>query len=333
MAAPALDGTRLVPTADRSSRAHQIRVSCGRRQCCPVVSRWLALGMPLVPARCALGVPLVSRGHPRGVTRASRRMFRLRTVDAIGVSLESSVTRWPPDGVSMYIYPTIENREWQEAPVADSPEHMQIEYGVYVPSDAEAMVQLLGEVFSRHDPPAVAVALTSAEFEEFVRLLCPRAATERLTIVARLAGTGGLVGALLAEDSASALPDGIDRLSAKFDPIFDILGQLDTEYRQGRAVRAGESLHLFLLGVSDRVAGKGVAQHLVTACLENGVRRGYRVAVTEATNEVSQHIFRKQGFVTRVQRSYEAHRFNGRQYFASIAEHEGPMLMDKSLAP
>ena len=30
--------------------------------------------------------------------------------------------------------------------MADWPEHMQIEYGVYVPSDAEQMVRLLGGV-------------------------------------------------------------------------------------------------------------------------------------------------------------------------------------------
>ncbi|HEY5177261.1 MAG TPA: hypothetical protein VII95_17005 [Terriglobales bacterium] len=87
--------------------------------------------------------------------------------------------------------------------MADSLEPKQIEYGVYVPSDAEAMARLLGEVFSRQDPPAVAVALSSSEFEAFVRLLCPKAAEEGLTIVARLAGTGELVGALLTEDSAS----------------------------------------------------------------------------------------------------------------------------------
>ena len=217
--------------------------------------------------------------------------------------------------------------------MADSSEPKQIEYGVYVPSDAEAMTKLLGAVFSRHDPPAVAAALTSSEFEDFVGLLCPRAAEEGLTVVARLAGTGELIGALLTEDSASGLPDGIDRLSAKFDPIFDILGQLDTEYRSGRTVRRGELLHLFLLGVSDSVAGRGVAQQLVAACLELGLRRGYRMAVTEATNIVSQHIFRKQGFVERVQRSYEAYLFNGRQVFASIAKHRGPILMDKPLAP
>src|SRR5208337_3562017 len=164
-----------------------------------------------------------------------------------------------------------------------SSEHVQIEYGVYLLSDAEAMVKLLAEVFTRYDPPAIATGLTVSEFEAFVRLLCSNAAAaEGLTIVARLARTGEVIGVLLTEDSASPPPDGMDRLSAKFDPIFDILGQLDTEYRGGRAVRPGESLHLYLLGVSDRVAGHGVAQQLVAACLEHGTRRGYRVAVTEA---------------------------------------------------
>ena len=105
--------------------------------------------------------------------------------------------------------------------MTDSPDQKQIEYGVYVPSDAEAMAKLLGEVFSRHDPPAVAVGLTRSEFEEFVRLLCPKAAADGLTVMARFVGTGELVGALLTEDSASPLPDGMDQLSGKFDPIFD----------------------------------------------------------------------------------------------------------------
>jgi ribosomal protein S18 acetylase RimI-like enzyme len=214
-----------------------------------------------------------------------------------------------------------------------SPDNPPIEYGVYAADDAEAMTELLGEVFSRRDPPAVAAGVTASEFEAFVRLFCPRAVGQGLTIVARLADTGELVGALLTEDGALALPGGMDRLSAKFDPIFDILGQLDAEYRGDRTVRPGESLHLFLLGVADRVAGRGVARQLVATCLEHGAQRGYRLAVTEATNKVSQHIFRSLGFVERVRRSYEAHHFGSRAVFASIAEHGGPMLMDRSLAP
>lgn len=78
--------------------------------------------------------------------------------------------------------------------------------------------------------------------------------------MARHAGTRELVGALLTEDSASVLPDGMDQLSPKFEPIFDILGQLDKEYRRDRVVPPRESLHLFLLGVAESFAGRGVAQ-------------------------------------------------------------------------
>ncbi len=193
------------------------------------------------------------------------------------------------------------------------------------------MVKLLAETFTRRDPPAVAVGLASSEFEAFVRLLCPNAAAQGLTIVARFAGTGELLGAMLSEDGASSPLQGMDTLSPKFDPIFDILGQLDTEFWGGAVPRPGEVLHLLLLGVSGRVAGRGVAHQLVAECLKHGARRGYQTAFTEATNKVSQHIFRKQGFVTRDQRSYLTYRFNGRQVFASIAEHGGPMLMQKSL--
>ncbi len=123
--------------------------------------------------------------------------------------------------------------------VTDSSDSRLIEYRIYTPSDAEAMTRILSEVFCRRDPPAMAVGLTTAEFEDFVRLLWPQVAADGLTIVAELAGTGELVGAMLTADSAAAVPDGMDKLSAKFNPIFDILGGLDAEYRGGREFRPG----------------------------------------------------------------------------------------------
>jgi len=208
-----------------------------------------------------------------------------------------------------------------------------INYSVYAQKDADEMARLLGEVFAHHDPPAIAVGLTPAEFEAFVRLFCAKAAVEGLTTVARSAETGEMVGVLLTEDSSGAVPEGLEHLSAKFNPIFDILGQLDAECRAGEVVRPGECLHLFLLGVAPDYGGQGIAHQLVARCLAHGASRRFRVAVTEATNTTSQHIFRKQGFVERVRRSYESHRFNGRAYFSSITEHGGPMLMERSLAP
>ncbi len=216
--------------------------------------------------------------------------------------------------------------------MGSSPEGM-ITYSVYTANDAGEMTRLLGDVFAHRDPPAVAVGLTPAEFESFVGLYCPRAAVEGLTIVARSVETGEMVGVLLTEDSSGAPPDGMEHLSVKFEPIFDILGKLDAEYRAGEPARPGECLHLFLLGVAPRYAGQGIAHQLVAKCLANGASRRYRVAVTEATNKTSQHIFRRQGFVERVQGSYENHRFKGRAYFGSIAEQGGPMLMERPIAP
>jgi len=70
-----------------------------------------------------------------------------------------------------------------------------INYNVYRVSDADEMVRLLGEVFAHRDPPAVAVGLTATEFQSFVTLLCETAPAEGLSIVARAAETGEIVGA------------------------------------------------------------------------------------------------------------------------------------------
>jgi len=161
--------------------------------------------------------------------------------------------------------------------------------------------------------------------------ILPRHTEEGLTIVARLAGTGEMVGALLTNDPARETGAGMETLSEKFEPIASILGELVTLYREGTEPLPGQMLHLFLLGVSDRVAGRGVGQQLVAASVENGARKGYRVAIAEATNPTSQRIFRKQGFAERGRISCRDHVFNDRKVFERIAEFGGPILMEKLL--
>ena len=206
-----------------------------------------------------------------------------------------------------------------------------IEYRVCLPDDTPEIGRLLAESFTKHDPPAVAVGLTPDEFEDFVSLWLPGAGADGLTIIARHRGTGQIAGALLTEDAAAALPQGVDGLSEKLDPIFDLLGQIDTEYRDGRTIVSGQYLHLFLLGVADQFTRRGIGQELVAACLRNGASKGYIFAVTEATNSVSQHIFRELGFQKQAERSYGEYRFGDSSVFASIAENGGPMTMDRRI--
>ena len=179
-----------------------------------------------------------------------------------------------------------------------------VEYTVCRPGDTEEIGYLLSESFTRHDPPAVAVDLTAEDFEAFVRLWIPAAGTEGLTIVARDVATHELAGALLTEDAASPPPQGLSTISEKFDPILDLLGQIDAEYRTDKSIEPGQLLHLFLRGVAEQFARRKIGQHLVAVCLANGADRGYAAAVTEATNPVSQHIFRQLGFQERAMRSY-----------------------------
>ena len=216
--------------------------------------------------------------------------------------------------------------------VAELKPALMVRFDVCQPADVDELIALLSDVFAAEDPPAAAVGISPREFAALVELYRERAGTQGMTVVARCERSGRMIGALLAEDSSAPFPDGVDRLSEKFDPIFDILGQLDGEYRSTRNIQAGEAIHLFLLGVSPRFAGRGVAQGLVSACLTNGMTRGYRLAMTEATNRTSQHVFRKLGFVERVRRPYADHRFNGRAYFDAIADQGGPILMDRELA-
>ena len=205
-------------------------------------------------------------------------------------------------------------------------DRQHIGYRVAAPADSEAIARLLGDVFPKHDPPAVAIGLTTPEFEAFVRLLLPQSEADGLTVVARSDATGEIAGVMLSLDSASPMPEGLEFLTPKFQPVFEILGHLEEEYRKGGDVSPGESVHLYLLGVSPRFAGQGIAQRLVAESTATAARRGYRLAVTEATNRTSQHIFRKQSFVERVQGSYALN-----PVFASIVDHGGPILMDKAI--
>ena len=208
-----------------------------------------------------------------------------------------------------------------------------INYQVYRSEDGEEMTALLADVFTRRDPLALAAGIKAQEFALFVRALLPKAAEERLTIVARFAGSGEMVGAVLTNDPASEADFAMEVLGREFAMVGSILGELVTAYRAGREPAPGEQLHLYLLGVSEYATGMGVGQGLVAACLENGARRGYRIAVAEATNKTSQHIFRKLGFQERALISYNDHLYEGEHIFARIAEHGGPILMERMLAP
>lgn len=206
-------------------------------------------------------------------------------------------------------------------------------YQVAKPSDSDEIVSLLAQVFSESEPPAVAMALTASDLEQFLQMVVPSVLADELTVISRSTETGTLAGVLFTDDFAKPLALDLTRISPKFLPIFSMLDALDQRFREEKTISLGEYLHLFMLGVDRQFAGRGVGQELIKACLDNGSRRGYRTALTEATGKVSQHIFRKNGFADRFSFGYSNFKYENRLVFVSICEHEKAVLMDRSLPP
>ena len=208
-----------------------------------------------------------------------------------------------------------------------------VRYSVCDPADVPELRRMLALTFTESDPMPVAVGLDPDGFEAFVALVVGPESTRGLTVVARDLASGVLAGALLNEDAATPPPEGLATLSHKYDPIFDLLDQLDAQVAEPPITEPGSVLHLFLLGVDPRFAGRGIAQRLVQASLAHGSALGYGTAIAEATNRTSQHIFRKAGFRTRAQASYADYRRDGVAVFSSISEHGGPAAMVRELEP
>jgi hypothetical protein len=206
-----------------------------------------------------------------------------------------------------------------------------VQYELFNISELHEMAMIAAEAFTRYEPVTSSLGISIEDFANFVRLLGPKTMQEELTVVARNQDTKQIIGAMITDDFAIEPPEEMRCLGDNIEPIWAILDELDNQYKQGKILPKGEYLHFFLLAVDHRQTGKNVARNLIQTCLENGVRKGYRTGVVEATGIVSQHLFRSFGFVDRFEAPYKTFTFQGRQVFKSIEEHHGIILMDKAL--
>ncbi len=201
-----------------------------------------------------------------------------------------------------------------------------VRYELFNLQVCDAVAVVVAEAFAGYEPMMVSQNIPVDRMANYLRSLGPVLAQEELAVVARDIKTDEIVAALITRDFTDMLSDEGE------GPINAILNALDRQYIQTRTIRRGEYVHLNLLAVARQHTGRAVAQNVVRLCLENGIRKGYRTAVTEATGLVSQHLFREtHGFVARHEISYQTFIYQGRRPFASIKKHPSVILMDKSL--
>ena len=87
-----------------------------------------------------------------------------------------------------------------------------VRYELFDMSALDEMAHMVAEAFSRYEPMAVAQDIPTKEFEDFVKLLGPKAQQEELTVLARDQETGQVIGAMITDDFCVRAPEGMERL-------------------------------------------------------------------------------------------------------------------------
>ena len=213
-------------------------------------------------------------------------------------------------------------------------EEADISYQIFDLQSVDEIAPVLAETFAGYDPLAVSQNLSAAEFAEGVQVLGPVAAQEGLSMIAQDKDTNDLVGVLLVHDFATVLPGlpGGEEENQEPSPIGAILGELEERYKADRTIHTGEYMNLLMIGVADGYKGRKIAQTLIKLCLENGIKRGYKLAVTKVTGPISQHVLRdKFGFIERFEIRYKEFTYQNQRPFVSIEDPPSIILMDKAL--
>ena len=198
-------------------------------------------------------------------------------------------------------------------------------------ADVMSVAALFGDVFSRHEPLAVAAGQSAADIVRLAAGFGDKAARERLAFAAVDSRTSTIVGAALAHDFGTPPPAGLDDLGLESRPILALLDDLETHYRRTRTIETGQFVHILMVAVSPAFAGQGIAGRLLERVLLNATLRGYRFAFTEATSAGSQRVFERAGFREIASASYATFELDASRPFASIASPGGALLMERQL--
>src|SRR5262245_23030485 len=109
-----------------------------------------------------------------------------------------------------------------------------VQYELFDMDALDEMAPMVAKAFKRSEPMAVAQDVPFQEFVDFVKLLGPKAQQEELTVLARDQETGQVIGAMIADDFASAPPEGMGLSARRLNPFLHCWGSWTNNTRRER---------------------------------------------------------------------------------------------------
>ena len=141
------------------------------------------------------------------------------------------------------------------------------------------------------EPMAEILKITFQEMLEFCTKVISKAAfSSKLSVVAKHATTGDILGVCINKDLLDSPLKEDDVINEKFYPIFELLDDLDAKYQNKNAVNNKEVLHTIMIVVDSDVKTKNLSSELLKTSFEIAQKKGYKIAMMEATGAISQHI-------------------------------------------
>ena len=199
------------------------------------------------------------------------------------------------------------------------------------PSDIEETATCISQVFSSFEPMAKALKISFNEFYRLAVPVCQKAADEEISIIAKDQKTGEVVGFIISENFMTINPEPPEGIDHKFESVFSLLSQLEENYRSCHPVKAGQILHIFMLGVQEKYTKRHIAKNLVTENLNLAKHHNFKIAIAEATGVGSQHIFQNLGFTEEFAIEYKSYNFKGKQIFSCIENPPNCLLMSSPI--
>jgi ribosomal protein S18 acetylase RimI-like enzyme len=198
-------------------------------------------------------------------------------------------------------------------------------------NDIEETANCISQVFSNFEPLAKALKISFNELYQLALPVCQKAADEKISIIAKDRKTGAVIGFIISEDFMTIdqyPPEGIDH---KFEAVFSLMSELEENYRSCHPVKAGQVLHIFILGVKEKYTKRHIATTLVKENLNLAKHHNFEIAITEATAVGSQRIFRNLGFTEEFAIEYKSYKFKGKHIFSSIENPPNCLLMSSPI--
>lgn len=206
-----------------------------------------------------------------------------------------------------------------------------ISYQILAEENLASSIECISRTFQSGEPMTKALGITLEEFKYFAKILLRKAVNDQLSLVATDNITGQVVGILIGEDFVTEALEGIETVSPKFLPIFELLGGLDEAYKEKSLVKSGQLYHIFMVGVYKEYAGLSV--QLTNKVEIMARKKGYTSAIAEATSAISQKIYTKRLGFKEVEEippvRYAEFQHEGKSVFANITECDSCRLIIK----